>query len=219
MPAPAGSSSGRKGDSPLGRPTAKRAAALRQTLINTASALMLARGYDGASIDAIATAAGVSKRTLYSRFSSKELLLREVLAQAALPAFRPMPVLAPATSGRDALILIAHDIHGVLLHPDMQRWLRFAITNLGDRPELMAFVHTLVDQYLAFIQAMLEAVIAQTGLEVRDVAESARFFGILIAEPAKNLAFLARPPGSKAEQAHYIDAAVDVFLGGCAVKA
>jgi TetR/AcrR family transcriptional regulator of autoinduction and epiphytic fitness len=35
-------------------------------------------GYDGASMDAIATAAGVSKRTLYNHFTSKEALFRSL---------------------------------------------------------------------------------------------------------------------------------------------
>jgi TetR/AcrR family transcriptional regulator of autoinduction and epiphytic fitness len=40
-----------------------------------------ARGYDGASMDAIATESGVSKRTLYNHFASKETLFRSLVEE------------------------------------------------------------------------------------------------------------------------------------------
>ena len=43
----------------------------------------LARGYSAASMDRIATAAGVSKATVYSHFGDKETLFKELVAQMA----------------------------------------------------------------------------------------------------------------------------------------
>lgn len=40
-----------------------------------------ARGYDGASMDAIAAESGVSKRTLYNHFASKETLFRSLVEE------------------------------------------------------------------------------------------------------------------------------------------
>ncbi|TLX55437.1 TetR/AcrR family transcriptional regulator [Stutzerimonas nosocomialis] len=68
-----------------GRPKdpAKRAA-----ILDAARVLFLAKGYEGSSMDAIATEAGVSKLTLYSHFKDKEALFCAAVAltcEAQLP--------------------------------------------------------------------------------------------------------------------------------------
>ena len=47
-------------------------------VLDGARTVFLADGYEGASVDAIARAAGVSKATLYSYFPDKRLLFMEV---------------------------------------------------------------------------------------------------------------------------------------------
>ncbi len=63
-----------------GRPTAVRAAQIDGMIRNAARRLFLEAGADATSMDAVASAAGVSKGTLYSRFANKEELLRAVIA-------------------------------------------------------------------------------------------------------------------------------------------
>ena len=48
-----------------------------EAIIRAAQRLFLERGFDGASVDAIAEAAGVAKATVYARFQDKEALLKE----------------------------------------------------------------------------------------------------------------------------------------------
>jgi len=48
-------------------------------IIDAASRLFLERGFDGTSMDEVAKRAGVSKQTVYSHFSSKELLFSEAI--------------------------------------------------------------------------------------------------------------------------------------------
>lgn len=48
--------------------------AKRQAILQAAQTLFLRQGYDGSSMDAIATEAGVSKLTVYSHFNDKESL-------------------------------------------------------------------------------------------------------------------------------------------------
>ena len=50
-------------------------------MLEAAIAEFQACGYQSASMDAIAAAAGVSKRTLYNHFSSKEALFRALAAE------------------------------------------------------------------------------------------------------------------------------------------
>jgi AcrR family transcriptional regulator len=52
----------------------------RQRLLQTAAALFYARGIHAVGVDAIADHAGVTKRTLYQHFPSKDALIAEALA-------------------------------------------------------------------------------------------------------------------------------------------
>jgi AcrR family transcriptional regulator len=54
---------------------AERQAATRQELIDAAGRVFLRRGYEGASIEAIAEEAGYTRGAFYSNFGSKAELL------------------------------------------------------------------------------------------------------------------------------------------------
>ncbi len=56
----------------------------RRAILDAAAPIFGNEGYQRASIDAIATAAGVSKPTIYSYFGGKEQLFRESVADSAL---------------------------------------------------------------------------------------------------------------------------------------
>ena len=61
----------------------------RQAILDAAKQLFLQQGYEGTSMDAIASAAGVSKLTLYSHFTDKETLFACAVAakcEEQLPA-------------------------------------------------------------------------------------------------------------------------------------
>lgn len=57
-----------------------RSEAKRTAMLSAAESLFLADGYERASVDAIAAAAGVSKRTIYDHFGDKENLFSAVVA-------------------------------------------------------------------------------------------------------------------------------------------
>ncbi|GGC66792.1 TetR/AcrR family transcriptional regulator [Hoyosella rhizosphaerae] len=54
-------------------------ASTRQHLLNTARTMLLSHGYTATSLDAIADEAGYSKGAVYSNFTNKDELCREVL--------------------------------------------------------------------------------------------------------------------------------------------
>lgn len=62
-----------------GRPKLEDVAAIENRLLSVALAEFAAHGYGGTSMARIVKAAGVSKTTLYSRFSSKEALFHAIL--------------------------------------------------------------------------------------------------------------------------------------------
>ena len=89
----------------------------RRKVLDAAEALFEERGYEGASIAAIAAAAGVSQETVYSRFGNKRALLGELVARAVRGA-DPRPVadqegprsLGAASDQHEQLRLFAADI-------------------------------------------------------------------------------------------------------------
>lgn len=77
-----------------GRPRLEDVAAIESALLKVALAEFAAHGYGGTSMARIVKAAGISKTTLYSRFSSKEELFRAIIRHqitrlAASTALRP----------------------------------------------------------------------------------------------------------------------------------
>lgn len=58
------------------RDTGLRDPALREAMLDAAADAVLARGWDGLRLNAVATSAGVSRQTLYNTFGSKEGLAR-----------------------------------------------------------------------------------------------------------------------------------------------
>ena len=65
---------------------AEQAEQTRQRIIAAAQSLFLSRGYAGASLQAIAAAAGVAVETVYSRFRNKANLLAAILEKAIIPS-------------------------------------------------------------------------------------------------------------------------------------
>jgi len=65
-----------------GRPTQAEAEKLHQKLRKVAVATFVKQGYDGTTMDAIARAAGITRRTLYARYSDKRAVFLDVIPWA-----------------------------------------------------------------------------------------------------------------------------------------
>src|SRR5580700_5218113 len=55
----------------------------REAIVEAAQRLFLERGFGSVSMDELAEAAGVARRTLYNQFASKEEIFREMLSRVA----------------------------------------------------------------------------------------------------------------------------------------
>jgi AcrR family transcriptional regulator len=89
----------------------------RSLVLQAAASLFAERGYEGASIAAVAERAGVSPETVYSHFGNKRTLLGELMRRSVRGADpRPVPEQAgpraveAATDQREQLRLFASDI-------------------------------------------------------------------------------------------------------------
>ena len=64
-------------------PKARRGGS-REAIVDAAQDLFLQRGFGAVSMDELAEAAGVARRTLYNQFSSKEEIFREMLLRLSV---------------------------------------------------------------------------------------------------------------------------------------
>ena len=102
-----------------GRPTAAEAALLGDRIVAAAADMFLRDGYAATSVEAIASQAGVSKRTFYARFDGKAAVFLDVvrwLIRDWLSGFDH--TLDVAATLEDALLTISRKMLDVALRPE-----------------------------------------------------------------------------------------------------
>ena len=119
-----------------GRPTLSN-----EELLDTALDLFLDSGYDRTSIEAIAAAAGMAKRTVYARYGDKTTLFKAALTRAIEEWIVPVDVLQQAESDdlEATLVRVGQILVVNVLRPGGQRLLRLTNTVSWQMPEIAAF--------------------------------------------------------------------------------
>lgn len=197
-----------------GRPPS---AAKGEAILAAATDAFLRDGFRGATVDAVAAAAGVSKQTVYSRFADKEALFLAVVEAAR--AAGPDPV--PALSG---WVLDPSDLSGSLtafgeavLDASMTERVaalrRVMIAELGRRPQLRALWTRDGPSRVATLLAEQVYLLDASGvLDVPDVATAVGQFFALLGHPANQRSLYGVLP-LDGPQRHRIAAdAADLFV-------
>src|SRR5271165_6729138 len=107
----------------------------REAIVDAAERLFLERGFGSVTMDELAEAAGVARRTLYNQFASKEEIFREMLLRVSgqlEDAFPP----GIETRGEveDVLRLIARMILGLHKNPEYLGFLRMVVADSRQFP-------------------------------------------------------------------------------------
>ncbi|MDX5402080.1 MAG: TetR/AcrR family transcriptional regulator [Rhodobacterales bacterium] len=106
-------------------------------VLDGAREVFLVAGFEGASVDDIARAAGVSKATLYSYFPDKRLMFSEMAerecSRQAAAALQLIDMSAPPSQ---VLRLAAHRLVRILLSDFSQRIFRVCVAEADRFPEL-----------------------------------------------------------------------------------
>jgi TetR/AcrR family transcriptional repressor of mexJK operon len=183
-------------------PDAKEAA-----IIDAARKTFLAQGYDGASMDEIALTAGVSKRTVYNRFRSKEDLFAATIEDSCR---RILPVNIGAieqTLSTEAFTReLAHLFLRGMLHPEALALRRIASFEAGRNPALGRLYYDHGPVYMtATFAPILKRAAEREGVEIDDVETALHQLGALIMEPLYSEALLGVAPAD-------IDAAIDLQI-------
>ena len=158
-----------------------RSAQKRQAVINAALAEFKDKGFGGASMDAIAERAQVSKRTVYNHFASKELLFHEVTSsfwvrskQAAslqFDASRPV---------EEQLLQIARSVWDVYQSEELIEQARIVLAELIRQPELVEQALAQVNDQECGLLPFLQQTVNAGALQIPDIkiAET-QFWGLM----------------------------------------
>lgn len=184
----------------------------RRLLLDAALEAFEADGFEGASVDAIAASAGVSKRTLYVHFSSKDALFRAIIERLAeqIETAAP-PAFDPAAPVRRQFVALGWTKGRLLASPDFMRMARVATLETLRAPEIAAPLQArLMDE--SGYAAWFAAAAAADRVRVSDPVRAAtQFLAMIKAEAFWPRIFIASPL-DEAAIGHAIEAAVDTML-------
>jgi TetR/AcrR family transcriptional repressor of mexJK operon len=189
----------------------------RQSIVTAARQAFLAHGYSGASMEAIAEAAPVSKPTLYSHFRGKQELFSAVIVEQCESLFS---TLASSKSGnrnpKDGLKTIARAFVDLIYAPESLKLYRLIISEQQHFPELGAQIYRSGPQpVLQQLSSYLSGLAASGALRVTDVDTSSRLFLSMLKGHEHFRCLLGLQDGlSDADKDILIDAAVSLFLKG-----
>jgi TetR/AcrR family transcriptional regulator, regulator of autoinduction and epiphytic fitness len=134
----------------------------REAIVEAAERLFLERGFGAVSMDDLATAAGLARRTLYNQFASKEEIFREMLLRVSAQLETAFPP-GIETQGdvEDVLRLIARMILALHKRPEYLGFLRMVVADSRQFPwiaeEFAAVMEPQTERlvrYLAHLTAM-----------------------------------------------------------------
>jgi TetR/AcrR family transcriptional regulator, mexJK operon transcriptional repressor len=193
------------------------------TLISAATRVFLREGYSLASIDKVASEAGVSTRTIYERFKNKADLLTAVITRlveidmASAFATADLDRLAP----REALTVIGQTITRRASDPDSMALFRIVATEAQRFPELAAKMRAGTQQRMEnAIANYFRGQVKRGTLVLPDPDwAAAMFMQMICGELHEVLLFGSAEAMASLNLTSHLDKAIQMFLFGCAPPA
>jgi len=197
---------------PTGRPSTEAAGRLEEELMDAAMAVFIEAGYAGASMEAVARAAGVTKRTLYRRAGSKSELFVAVVDRLAQRAGAPqLNQIKGATLERK--LKVASDILlAWFLEPNAIALYRMIVADAARHPGLALTVDAPFQRATDAIAALLAVDDGRPPEIVRRGA--GMFLRLVTAEPLDRAAQGIEAAGTSPAKRARAHVAVDFFLAG-----
>ena len=153
----------------------------REAIVDSAERLFLERGFGSVSMDDLAHAAGVARRTLYNRFSSKEEIFREMLLRVSGQLENVFPSGVESQGDvKDVLRLVARMILALHKHSEFLGFLRMVVTDARQFPWIAKEFATVTDPQ---IERLVRYLAHMTGMGILDcqnpVLAAHQFMGML----------------------------------------
>ncbi|WKG04043.1 TetR/AcrR family transcriptional regulator [Mycolicibacterium sp. HK-90] len=198
-----------------GRPTQAEAKALDLTVRKAAVETFIQSGYDGATMEAIAKAAGITKRSLYARYADKHALFVDVIPWA-LSRFEDdrSDVFLKEADLETALVAVGRAALKRAVNPENVRLKRIAMNEVGRFPEFNVTAESMMwSGRQRVVTELLRRHEANGEIKVDDVELAAEHFLAMVeALPARFADFgIYR---SKAQNERHLQQAVSLFLRG-----
>jgi AcrR family transcriptional regulator len=214
VPGPARRSAG-------GRPTRAAAELRDERLIEVAANLFMERGFEGASIDAVAEAAGVSKPTVYARYRDKADLFRAVLQRRIQLWLAPLSAAAEAqarAAGPKKVETTLHELSremlALVMTPESASLQRILAAQSLHFPELAKLAYE--EGWLRGVRAvasLLEQFSVSGQIKVEDPEIAADLFLNLVLGRSTRFALYGVATDPEAQERRR-QAAVELFLNG-----
>ncbi|WP_329074272.1 TetR/AcrR family transcriptional regulator [Streptomyces niveus] len=195
-----------------------RSARKHQAIMEAATAVFMAKGYAGTSMDDIAKLAAVSKQTVYKHFADKEKLFAEIVLATTdrVDAMIDLVAGIPTDAGapEENLLRLARQFLTALTQPQVLQLRRLIIANADTFPDLgAAWYEQGFERVLATLAATFQRLADQGLLRIDDPLLAANHFsGMLLWIPVNKAMFHGGPQHTQAELDHYADEGVRVFL-------
>jgi AcrR family transcriptional regulator len=191
----------------------------RRAIVEAATAAFLRDGYRGTSMDEVATAAAVSKQTVYKHFTSKEGLFSEIVAttvdEASDPVHEEVLQLQETGDLEADLRDLARRQLGLVMQPRIVQLRRLVIAEAGRFPELgRMFYEQGPRRTITALAATFERLAARGLLELDDPLLAATHFNWLVMSAPLNQAMLLgdEDPPDPADLDRWADSGVRTFL-------
>jgi TetR/AcrR family transcriptional repressor of mexJK operon len=170
-------------------------------------------GYSGATMDAVATEAGLTKPTLYSYFPSKESLFQGMMLGKRDRMLDVFEHPSPEGMVQD-LHTFAWDYADTVMRPDMLSLARLIIGEVQRFPEIgRAYQASGPDHLLRGIMRYLEGQRDAGRLSFEDAELAAQdLWGLILSAPRTQALYMPDSPPDRATLSRYIDNGLRVFL-------
>jgi AcrR family transcriptional regulator len=205
----------------VGRPSRASAVEITARILDAATTCFLADGYGRTSIEAVAKAARISKRTFYHRFDGKPDLF-EAVVRRLVGAWRGPFDAAPLQHAplEHQLQRIAEFVLAAALTPQAVALHRLIVSEAARFPELARVISTHgAAQGVQAIGAILGAETRAGRLALRDPRFAAeQFLHLVLAGPQRRALGLGTPLSTD-ELAAWLRDTVRLFLDGCRAAA
>jgi len=187
----------------------------RDAIARAALTLFAVDGYERTSVDAIATEAGVSKRTVYSHYADKEALFLSVVRDTYEGMLtRISEIVDHVPWDRDltaALTKCATDItRSIVRSPERSTLSRLLIAEAPHFPDVIDLLHT--REITPLIALPLERLAAAGRLTVTDGRQAAEHLAALTFGQVSSRSLMGTVPLGEEETTRLIKGGIQVFL-------
>ena len=198
-----------------GRPTQAESIQLDERLRQAAVDIFLEYGFEATSMEAVARAAGITKRTLYARYKDKDALFADVIVWALERYHWSEPLIEHSQQDLAAsLTAIARSALARALDPDIVRLNRIAIIEAARVPDFASQTHSLTwSPRMQAVMGLLTAHKNAGGVTVDDIEIAAEQFLAMVAAIPARLAAFGKTRSPEVQERH-LQHAVKLFLRG-----